>query len=99
MQDLFRLLTRTSASIAEPGGFDRVRIEAINEEFRLESALLTGVNPDARRSTPPAPAVQSLGGWYPDPYGRFEFRFWDGVAWTKQVANNGAQSIDPLDQN
>jgi uncharacterized protein YxjI len=35
-------------------------------------------------------------GWYPDPSGRHEQRYWDGTGWTEQVASRGAQSADPL---
>jgi hypothetical protein len=34
--------------------------------------------------------------WYPDPAGRHEFRYWDGASWTQNVADGGAQSVDPL---
>ena len=33
-------------------------------------------------------------GWYPDPAGRFEHRWWDGRAWTEHVATAGQQSTD-----
>lgn len=36
-------------------------------------------------------------GWYPDPRGRFEFRYWDGGAWTDQAASQGQTVVDPLD--
>jgi hypothetical protein len=46
--------------------------------------------------------AQSVGGvpaadWYPDPCGRHESRYWDGVAWTDNVADQGQASIDPVD--
>jgi hypothetical protein len=34
-------------------------------------------------------------GWYPDPSGRFEMRYWDGTAWTEHVARGGQQFTDP----
>jgi|GEM_PF-504102 len=34
--------------------------------------------------------------WYPDPSGRHEKRFWDGTAWTHDVADEGRGSSDPL---
>jgi uncharacterized protein YxjI len=34
--------------------------------------------------------------WYPDPYGRSELRYWDGVAWTDHVSSNGRQGTDPV---
>ncbi len=33
--------------------------------------------------------------WYPDPYGRHELRYWDGVQWTDHVSSHGRQSTDP----
>ncbi|MEY4173798.1 MAG: hypothetical protein RI900_963 [Actinomycetota bacterium] len=35
-------------------------------------------------------------GWFPDPYGRYEQRWWSGVDWTANVATGGAQAIDPM---
>ncbi|MCW2984746.1 MAG: chromosome segregation ATPase [Conexibacter sp.] len=32
--------------------------------------------------------------WLPDPDGRHQHRYWDGVRWTNHVANNGVQSVD-----
>jgi len=34
-------------------------------------------------------------GWNPDPFGRFQWRYWDGTQWTDQVASDGAQATDP----
>jgi Protein of unknown function (DUF2510) len=35
-------------------------------------------------------------GWYPDPSGRFEFRFHNGSLWTADVSTNGQRYVDPL---
>jgi hypothetical protein len=35
-------------------------------------------------------------GWYPDPTGRFDHRYWDGSAWTDYAARGGVQSQDPV---
>ena len=40
--------------------------------------------------TTPAP------GWYPDPTGAFEQRWWDGSTWTESVHHAGTQSVSPL---
>ena len=42
-------------------------------------------------ASPPVPAA-----WHPDPSGRNQYRYWDGVAWTDWVANDGVQVTDPL---
>ena len=39
-----------------------------------------------------APAVPA--GWYADPAGRFELRYWDGGAWTEHVSRAGQQFTD-----
>lgn len=36
----------------------------------------------------------SNAGWYPDPYGRHEHRYYDGTRWTEHVADRGRQAID-----
>jgi uncharacterized protein DUF2510 len=35
-------------------------------------------------------------GWHPDPLGRFQYRYYDGLVWTEYVSKAGAQSTDPL---
>ncbi|HUG85918.1 MAG TPA: DUF2510 domain-containing protein [Euzebya sp.] len=33
--------------------------------------------------------------WYPDPSGRFQFRYWDGETWTGHVSTDGTTEWDP----
>jgi hypothetical protein len=35
-------------------------------------------------------------GWFPDPHGRHQQRYWDGSTWTANVADGGATSTDPV---
>ena len=35
-------------------------------------------------------------GWYPDPGGDHENRYWDGHGWTAHVLNGGQSSVSPL---
>jgi len=44
-------------------------------------------------SPPTTPAVPP--GWYTDPAGRYELRYWDGSAWTEHVSRAGQQYRDP----
>jgi len=54
----------------------------------------TGTAPSAAPSAPPtAPPVAP--GWAADPYGRHQWRYWDGSRWTDQVADGSTQSTDP----
>jgi len=43
--------------------------------------------PEAAQPTTPA-------GWYHDPSGRYELRYWDGSQWTEHVARGGQQFTD-----
>ena len=43
----------------------------------------------AAAATPAVPA-----GWYADPAGRFDLRYWDGGAWTEHVSRAGQQYTD-----
>jgi Protein of unknown function (DUF2510) len=63
-----------------------------------------GVVPAPARPAPaPAPpppvaaptAAPGAAGWAADPYGRHQWRYWDGNRWTDQVANGSTQSTDP----
>jgi len=41
----------------------------------------------------PVPATM---GWKPDPFRRFDARYWDGTAWTERVLDRGAHLVaDP----
>ena len=35
-------------------------------------------------------------GWYPDPTGRADQRYWDGNAWTENVSRAGVQGTEPV---
>lgn len=40
--------------------------------------------------------TQHPAGWYPDPLGRAELRYFDGAQWTEHVSTNGEQQVDPF---
>lgn len=47
----------------------------------------------------PCPAVtdqQLPSGWFPDPLGRYDHRWFNGTAWTSDVATNGQRFVDPF---
>jgi Protein of unknown function (DUF2510) len=35
-------------------------------------------------------------GWFPDPLGRFDYRYWDGAQWSEHVSRDGQTYVDPL---
>jgi hypothetical protein len=59
--------------------------------------------PEPEPEPEPAPAAEAApaaepavpAGWYADPSGRFELRYWDGSAWTEHVSRAGQQFTDP----
>lgn len=53
----------------------------------------TTTAPTAPSAPPTAPPVAP--GWAADPYGRHQWRYWDGGRWTDQVADGSTQSTDP----
>jgi Protein of unknown function (DUF2510) len=40
-------------------------------------------------------ASMTPAGWYPDPSGRYEMRYWDGDKWTEHVSRQGQTYTDP----
>jgi len=49
----------------------------------------------AARAPEPAPSPAVPAGWYADPAGRYELRYWDGGTWTEHVSRAGQQFTDP----
>ena len=47
-----------------------------------------------RPEVPPPPLLDQ--GWYADPTGRYEARFWDGQKWTGHISHYGATGKDPI---
>lgn len=48
----------------------------------------------SRPQFPPPPLLES--GWYGDPSGRYEARYWDGQKWTGHISHYGATGNDPI---
>ena len=42
------------------------------------------------------PANASPAGWFPDPLGRYDHRWYNGTAWTADVSIDGVRSVDPM---
>jgi hypothetical protein len=42
------------------------------------------------------PSSSSPSGWFPDPLGRHEHRYFNGSAWTADVSDGGNRYVDPL---
>jgi hypothetical protein len=58
---------------------------------------LTGGQPQPFEEPARAPAPLPAGpppAWVPDPFGRYEVRWWDGTRWTEHVATGGERGVD-----
>lgn len=61
-----------------------------------EPAAQPAAEPAAQAAAQPAAATNAApAGWYADPSGRFELRYWDGGTWTEHVSRAGQQYTDP----
>ena len=77
------------------------RDRAVDEADRLVEEL-TALSRAARVVSRPAPAPAGgtdghgiPSGWYPDPSGRHEHRYWHDGSWTDQVSDGGRRSSEP----
>jgi putative membrane protein len=78
------------------------RDRAVEEADRLVDEL-TGLSRRARQRRQPAPAAVRgssadgpPSGWYPDPSGRHEQRYWHDGRWTEQVSDGGRRSAEAI---
>ena len=63
------------------------------------AAVVETASPEpAPQAVTPTPAAQPLpaADWYADPMARHQYRYWNGTAWTDDVADNGVAAKDPL---
>jgi Protein of unknown function (DUF2510) len=59
------------------------------------SLLPATVRTPAPPTAAPTAAAPGGPGWGADPFGRHQWRYWDGSRWTEQVADGATQSTDP----
>ena len=64
--------------------------EQVAPATRIVSAESIATHAATAASAGGAPA-----GWYADPSGRFDLRYWDGGQWTEHVSRAGQQFTDP----
>jgi hypothetical protein len=78
--------------VSRPQAMTWLRSQAYSrgDAKRLESRWSSGT------TTSPNQPVKPPAGWYPDPYGRFEWRYWDSANWTRQVMTGTVTSMDSL---
>ncbi len=71
------------------GGFAPGNPFAPQNQYGTAPGPVTTGGPSGSPAGPPP-------GWYGDPSGRHQQRYWDGATWTDHVVSNNVQSIDPL---
>jgi putative membrane protein len=69
-------------------------VEELSELSRQARLRPKAVRPSAA-SAMVEPAALAPAGWFADPSGRHEWRYWDGTGWTDHVGDGGVASLDP----
>ena len=100
--------TATGAAASEPAGWGTAPASSSTETSSWGSGSSGSTTSDSpsgwggaaatstAAATPTQPATPSVPpGWYHDPAGRYELRYWDGSAWTEHVSRSGQQYTDP----
>jgi hypothetical protein len=59
------------------------------------AASAPAYNPAPQPAPQPVATPSVPAGWYADPAGRFDLRYWDGGTWTEHVSRAGQQFTDP----
>jgi hypothetical protein len=89
----------TSSSTTEPAGWGSEPAGGNGWASNSSGATSTmGAAATTAAATAPARSgtvPQVPAGWYADPAGRYELRYWDGGQWTEHVARGGTQFTDP----
>jgi hypothetical protein len=61
----------------------------------VETAATMPADPTAAPTEASESLASTQPAWHPDPSGRHEARWWDGVRWTEHVQDQGRPSVDP----
>jgi len=80
----------TAAPAQEPADAGDVGWGMQSEASTSAESAAASTSASSTSSSAAAPA-----GWYADPSGRFELRYWNGEKWTEHVSRAGQQSTDP----
>ncbi|MEO5902172.1 MAG: DUF2510 domain-containing protein [Ilumatobacteraceae bacterium] len=94
----------TPAAAAEPSGWGTAPAASTTPSYTSTPAATPAADPSGGYSSQSAPAAAQPAaaatpavpaGWYADPAGRFDLRYWDGSTWTEHVSRAGQQFTDP----
>jgi Protein of unknown function (DUF2510) len=91
-------LQRADLSMAAQLEYDRLIKERALARAGVNSGSLNDRGTDDIRSERGEPTMASAPGWYADPTGKSELRYWDGSAWTQRTKNraNEGESSEPM---
>lgn len=83
-----------ASSVAEPAGWAVAPEAAASTPTTMApiGAATYQPTPSYQPAASATPAVPA--GWYADPSGRFDLRYWDGGTWTEHVSRAGQQFTD-----
>ena len=90
--------TTAAATATEPAGWGSDAGTSTYDTASSDDSRSWGSSTAAatRATTPTTPSTPNVPpGWYADPAGRYELRYWDGSAWTEHVSRAGQQYTDP----
>ena len=95
--DPFVAVEDAPAATDEPAGWATAPEETGEASVAALATQVSEPEPEPEPVAEAAPAAESAvpAGWYADPSGRFELRYWDGNAWTEHVSRAGQQFTDP----
>lgn len=80
--------------VAEPAGWAVAPEPAAPLAPIADTSPVPSYQPAPAYTPAPAAAPAVPAGWYADPAGRFELRYWDGGTWTEHVSRGGQQFTD-----
>lgn len=89
-----------SEPMTEPAGWAVAPAESATPQSSapatvIQSSPFTAVGAEPQQQQYQAAATPAVpAGWYADPAGRFELRYWDGGTWTEHVSRAGQQYTD-----
>jgi putative membrane protein len=103
-------IRRVQGPLQRPLGLATVHVDVAGKRARAEfrdrevdeadhlvaelTTLSRSARARARTGPPPTAADAAPSGWYPDPGGRHELRYWHEGRWTEHVANGGRRRTD-----
>ena len=88
----------TVTVLVPPGHVLHLDYEAPRWFVFLPGRWTVGVTqPLALDPTSAGPRPEVAAGWFADPGGRHDHRYWDGSRWTEHVSDHGVAGVDPPD--